>query len=556
MSFQLIDHFGRAYQITSDYTRIGPQSGNDVVIPEMSGTGTVLTLERSGNYWQLETADPSIVLNINGVSARGVQYLRHLDIIQVNGIGLRFLEVDLVPPQPRQAPIPAAGSTSGPSPSRAAVPPAGVGRPPARPTPPSNPSQGNIQYTEGPPATGQPTQSSGGTLTRRTVAIGAGVLAAVALFAMAILFLTGRIANGPARAAEDWVTAVATSDGATALGLTCDLYRDQVQMSGFLAAGLGLLFGVDTDGSEADLSDLEFNTVRQSGDTATVDVQGELMLSLLGAAMPQQLDMSMTMVREDGQWKYCGDDFGADSPFQSTGNFADATPDVQATVAYSVEATQSALAQSRPQAEDTETLAATETPPQLPDVAPEPLPGADLLWADDFEDGIGDSWSIVFGDWRTSNGYLVPSDDATNSLIVGGDSDWTDYTVSVDIDQFSRLYYAGGVLVRVQDSQNFMRATAYDSVMTHGTVWKIVVDGEVRDIAGTDVSRPMGRPPYNLTIRVNGPKYELYVNGELQSSFTDNTFSQGYIGLQSYGYQGLPSSPHLAGFDNLVVTRE
>lgn len=561
MSFQLIDHFGRVYQISRDVTTIGPRNGNDIVIPEMSGAGTVLMLERNGNYWQLETADPSVALSINGTSARGVQYLRHLDVLQANGIALRFVDTNLIGARPAASTAGPAAATNASGTSHSA----GRTRPTANsgslssPAPPQQayPPQSAATQRPQPTSSRQPTSAlSPGRPTTKVLAIASGVLVMLAIFALLFALIRGRFSDGPARAAKEWVTAVATSDGATALSLTCDSYQDQVQMSGFLTAGLGMLFGVDTQSTEADLSSLEFNTINQAGDTATVQVQGELVLSLLGAAMPQQLDTNMTMVREDGEWKYCGDDMAADLLSQSPANVPSNPPDLQATIAFSVEATQSALEQNPAVPEATATVEVAETQLQLPDVAPAPLPSADILWADDFEDGISDSWNIVFGDWRTSNGYLVPTDERTNSLIVGGDTEWTDYTVSVDIDQFSYLYYAGGVLVRMQDSQNFMRATAHDSVLSHGTDWEIVVDGEARIVPGTDVSRSMGRPPYNLTIRVNGPKYELYVDGELQSSFTDTTFTRGYIGLQSYGYQGLPSNPHLAGFDNLVVTRD
>jgi hypothetical protein len=69
---------------------------------------------------------------------------------------------------------------------------------------------------------------------------------------------------------------------------------------------LGLFTGIDPQTAEVDLSDLSFETVSESGDTATVHVNGEIMMSLLGAAMPQAIDANIIMVKEDGEWKYCG----------------------------------------------------------------------------------------------------------------------------------------------------------------------------------------------------------------------------------------------------------
>lgn len=93
MSIQLIDHLGRTYEIVADQTTIGPGRQNSIFIPEMSGQGTVLSLERSGNYWQLVPTDGNVVMELNGASASGTQFLRHMDIIQANGVALRFVDL-------------------------------------------------------------------------------------------------------------------------------------------------------------------------------------------------------------------------------------------------------------------------------------------------------------------------------------------------------------------------------------------------------------------------------------------------------------------------------
>jgi hypothetical protein len=76
---------------------------------------------------------------------------------------------------------------------------------------------------------------------------------------------------------------------------------------GFLAAGLGLLVGIDTQNAEVDISDLKFTTTSESGDQAVVHVEGEMIIGLLGAAMPQYYDADLLMVKEGGSWKVCGE---------------------------------------------------------------------------------------------------------------------------------------------------------------------------------------------------------------------------------------------------------
>lgn len=100
MNVQLIDHFGRVYQVTGDITTIGPGKRNAIVIPEMNGEGTVLTLERNGNYWQLVPSHADLAIDLNGASTRGTQFLRDQDVVQTEGIALRFVESDTIGAQP------------------------------------------------------------------------------------------------------------------------------------------------------------------------------------------------------------------------------------------------------------------------------------------------------------------------------------------------------------------------------------------------------------------------------------------------------------------------
>ena len=129
-------------------------------------------------------------------------------------------------------------------------------------------------------------------------------LLGVALAMMVLLAACG--GGGPSGVARDWLEASATGDGATTLKLTCREYREQMQMMGFLTAGLGLMTGIDTQSAGLDMSDLKFTTTSQSGDSAVVHVEGEMIVSLLGAAMPQYVDSDLWLVKEDGDWVVCG----------------------------------------------------------------------------------------------------------------------------------------------------------------------------------------------------------------------------------------------------------
>ncbi len=193
------------------------------------------------------------------------------------------------------------------------------------------------------------------------------------------------------------------------------------------------------------------------------------------------------------------------------------------------------------------------TPTQKEVIAPPPLDTAKILWTDNFASGISESWSIVTGDWRTSNGYLVPSNEDDNSIIVGGDPSWANYTIDVLVEKFSESYYSGGILVRIQDSNNFMRVRVFDSVFQHGSYWEIIRNGNAEIIPGTEIDARTWPTPLQLRVVVDGANYQFFINGELQSSFSDTTFKEGYIGFQSFGNL-IFSDPHLAGFGEFKVT--
>lgn len=59
--------------------------------------------------------------------------------------------------------------------------------------------------------------------------------------------------------------------------------------------------------AETDLSGLKFKTVSQNGDEAVVNISGVMVKGLLGAAIEQELNANVVMLKEDGQWKYCGE---------------------------------------------------------------------------------------------------------------------------------------------------------------------------------------------------------------------------------------------------------
>lgn len=68
-----------------------------------------------------------------------------------------------------------------------------------------------------------------------------------------------------------------------------------------------MLAGGMASDAEVDTSSVNFETTAKSGDEATVRVSGTYIQGLMGAAFEQQVDANFIMVREDGEWKWCGE---------------------------------------------------------------------------------------------------------------------------------------------------------------------------------------------------------------------------------------------------------
>ncbi len=129
----------------------------------------------------------------------------------------------------------------------------------------------------------------------------------IVLFICLATLLSACGGNAPAKAAETWFQAVATADGVTAFKLTCETHKADVQNMGFLMGGLNLFTGGMASDAEADTSDLDFKTTAKKGSEAAVRVNGIYIQGLMGAAMEQEIDTPFVMVKEDGEWKWCGE---------------------------------------------------------------------------------------------------------------------------------------------------------------------------------------------------------------------------------------------------------
>jgi len=116
-----------------------------------------------------------------------------------------------------------------------------------------------------------------------------------------LVVLMGACGGGdglPDQAAEQWFEALTKGDENALKDLTCTAQRESVTGVTGLLASAG-------EGTILDLSGLSFKTTEQGGDTATVQVTGQMKITFLGQELNEGIDEAISMVKEDGQWKVC-----------------------------------------------------------------------------------------------------------------------------------------------------------------------------------------------------------------------------------------------------------
>jgi photosystem II stability/assembly factor-like uncharacterized protein len=96
-------------------------------------------------------------------------------------------------------------------------------------------------------------------------------------------------------------------DGNKLMERTCAEQQESVQETGLWLSAFGVLgqsfIGQQT---QTDISDLRFNVVNETGNTARVRVTGQIRTAVLAVAQTQEVDEEWLVVQEDGKWKWCG----------------------------------------------------------------------------------------------------------------------------------------------------------------------------------------------------------------------------------------------------------
>ncbi|HCM74975.1 MAG TPA: hypothetical protein DIS90_01240 [Cytophagales bacterium] len=205
----------------------------------------------------------------------------------------------------------------------------------------------------------------------------------------------------------------------------------------------------------------------------------------------------------------------------------------------------------------------TNTAPAIPSLTP--TKSKTILFEDDFNGGIRPEWEIAFGNWIMSNGEFSLSQieeiDITNNkekwsygTAIVGDSNWQDYTVKAKINLQDESGNCGSILIRVQDSENFLaweycyfyNFTAHTNNMAS---WYLVQDGKWTEIPNTQTKDFPVDKQFTIEVIVKNDVVQSFINKELVNSFSGFPFATGKIGLRIQSN----SISHTLSFDNVVV---
>ncbi|HEY1685263.1 MAG TPA: dockerin type I domain-containing protein [Tepidisphaeraceae bacterium] len=166
---------------------------------------------------------------------------------------------------------------------------------------------------------------------------------------------------------------------------------------------------------------------------------------------------------------------------------------------------------------------------------------ADTIFSDNFNSGASPDWNGTNGNWIASGGVYYAQQPSNNPTTYAGlPFNVSDFEIVVDINSIGD----GGIWLRTDGSnQNgILLVTGGDSYGAGarggyaGTelYWHIVSNGNYSSPTNIAYGVLIPGNNYALTLTVRGDTYKAYVNGTLETTLVDSTYSHGDVGLYDY----------------------
>jgi subtilase family serine protease len=176
-----------------------------------------------------------------------------------------------------------------------------------------------------------------------------------------------------------------------------------------------------------------------------------------------------------------------------------------------------------------------------------------VLFSDNFSSGSAPNWTVTsgYGDYAMVYDYNYGSyriQDYNNGFaidrVVAGQSTWTNYSyqATLNIGQYSSG--SASLLARVQDNSH-LYFFGYNIPLGEWMIAK--KSGTTTTILATSAPATVyANTDYTVTANVNGTSLSLYVDGTLEASTTDSSYTSGKIGFSA--------TNAVAELGNVVVT--
>jgi hypothetical protein len=198
----------------------------------------------------------------------------------------------------------------------------------------------------------------------------------------------------------------------------------------------------------------------------------------------------------------------------------------------------------------------TYTPQATYTVPPIPIststPSVTLPFADNFDSGARLEWKQFGGKWIMTNGEITLGNvnGLKKSVILVGDKNWSDYTVSIKINHHGVQENYSYVIVRAQDERNFIALKfVHYRVLEHSAIWYIVQDGNWTKVPNTYYADwPLDRQ-IEVKVVVKGDIIMSYVDGNQTSLFSGLPYTNGIVG---FGAETVVSDQTVT-FDDFLV---
>ena len=205
----------------------------------------------------------------------------------------------------------------------------------------------------------------------------------------------------------------------------------------------------------------------------------------------------------------------------------------------------------------------TATPAPTPTASPTATstPEPALLFFDDFDAGPKQDWEVISGEWGMAGGKYTMTNISSGSgtgVSVVGDTEWRDYTVEADVSSLFRPSWnaskdsVAAILVRMQDDGRGVGLMIDEQFVD----WEILEGGSWTVVSGTRVDG-YGEAGDHVKVEVIGNVYAAYVDGKMITSFSDDRFPSGKVGLWLNSCEWLDASDWRAvpKIDNFKVTK-